>query len=124
MNFYMSTIQMEPPSFIIFEISEKNVCQTFDLGLRSNFMPPNGNLYMYMDSYISRIQIKTLSLVFFEIFMTKVYVTFDLGSRSNVIAPNESSYMISYMSTIQLKPLSYIIIFKIFETIASLTFMS
>ena len=56
-----------------------------------------------------------------EIFETIARLTFDLGSRSNFIAPNESSYMISYMSTIQMKSLSHVF-FEIFETIARLTF--
>ena len=37
------------------------------------------------------------------------------------MAPNESSYMISYMSTIQMKSLSHVF-FEIFETKARLTF--
>ena len=36
-------------------------------------------------------------------------MTFDLGSRSKVMTPNESPYMISYMSTIQMEPLSLIV---------------
>ena len=48
-------------------------------------------------------------------------MTFDLGSRSNVMAQNESSYMISYMSTVQIKTLS-LVFFEIYETKARLTF--
>ena len=41
MNFYMSTIKMEPPSLTIFEIFDKNVHLTFGLGSMSNVMEPN-----------------------------------------------------------------------------------
>ena len=61
---------------------------------------------------------ESLSLIVFEIFDNKAYMTFDLGSRSNVMAPNESSYMISYMSTIQMEPLSLIV----FKKTADITF--
>ena len=64
-----STIQMEPPSLIIFEIVEKKVHQTFALGSRSNVMAPNESPYMI--SYMSTIQTQSLSLVVFEIFEKK-----------------------------------------------------
>ena len=44
-----------------------------------------------------------------------------LGSRSSVMAPHESPYMISYMSTIQIKPLS-LAFMEIYGTKARLTF--
>ena len=45
---------------------------------------------------------------------------FDLGARSNAMVPNESTYMISFMSTIQMEPLS-LIVFEIFVKNAYLT---
>ena len=55
---------------------------------------------------------ESLSLIVFEIFEKNAHMTFDL------MAPNESPYMISYMSTIQMEPLSLIV----FEKTADFTF--
>ena len=52
---------------------------------------------------------ESLSLIVFEIFEKNAQMTFDLGSKSKVMAPNERPYMISYMSTIQMEPLSLIV---------------
>ena len=66
---YMSTIQMESLSLIVFEIFEKNTHMTFDLGSRSKVMAPNEGPYMI--SYVSKIQMECPSLIVFEIFERK-----------------------------------------------------
>ena len=71
---YMSTIQMESLSLIVFEIVEKNAHMTFDLGSRSMFIAPNESPYMI--SYMFTIQIEPLSLIFFE--KTADFTFFDL----------------------------------------------
>ena len=75
---YMSTIQTESLSLIVFEIVEKKAHMAFDLGSRSKVMAPNGSPYMI--SYMSTIQKEPLSAIVFE--KSADFTFFDLR-RSN-----------------------------------------
>ena len=77
---YMSTIQMESPSLMDFEIFAKIALLTFDLDPRSKVITPNES--PYMTSYKSTIQLESLTLIVFEIVEEKCL--FDLSRSSEV----------------------------------------
>ena len=77
--FYMSVIQIESLSLVVFEIFAKMAFLTFDLGPRSKVMTPDESLYDFL--YISLIQMKSLSVIVFVIFAKIKISTFDLGGE-------------------------------------------
>ena len=77
---YMSTIQMESPSLMDFEIFAKITFLTFDLDPRSKVITPNES--PYMTCYRSTIQLESLTHMVFEIVDEKCL--FDLSRSSEV----------------------------------------
>ena len=77
---YMSTIQMESPSFMDFEIFAKIAFLTFDLDPRSKVITPNES--PYMTSYMSTIQLESVPLMVFKIVGEKCLL--DLSWSSGV----------------------------------------
>ena len=77
---YMSTIQMESPSLMDFEIFAKITFLTFDLDPRSKVITPNESPYMISD--MSTIQLESLTHMVFEIVDEKCL--FDLSRSSEV----------------------------------------
>ena len=61
---YMTTMQTESLSLIVFEIFLKNTHMNFDLVSRSKVMAPNESPYMI--SYMTTIQMESLSIIVFE----------------------------------------------------------
>ena len=76
----MSTIQMESPSFMDFEIFAKIAFLTFDLDPRSKVITPNES--PYTTSYMSTIQMESLTCMVLEIVKEKCL--FDLSRSSEV----------------------------------------
>ena len=66
MIYYMSTIQMESPCLMDFEIFAKIAFLTFDLDPRSKVIARNESPYMI--SYMSTKQMESLALVVCKIF--------------------------------------------------------